>query len=255
MAERMGFEPMCRNYPTIRFRVGAVMATSVPLRSGQDNSTKQRMRWFTALLIVLFPFFFAGCGEQAAPLAMKRPLPFPTPAQHDLIVVTSTGPLTYYLDDKGAVVGLEHIVGDLYLVIQLDAVADERVVEGAAIDGGIGAHLHAVADDHAPELRDFLPAFTVFGETEAIAADHRSRVQQAIRADNALVADDDMSDETTARPDGGARPDKAAGSDIRIIHYLRAVLNHGMRPDPRAGRDARRRADHGTGMRPGPERR
>ena len=33
MAERVGFEPTCRNYPTIRFRVGAVMTTSVPLRA------------------------------------------------------------------------------------------------------------------------------------------------------------------------------------------------------------------------------
>ena len=66
------------------------------------------MRWFKAILIGLISLLFAGCGEQAAPLALKRPLPFPTPAQHDLIVVTSTGPLTYYLDDKGAVVGLEH---------------------------------------------------------------------------------------------------------------------------------------------------
>ena len=32
MAERVRFELTCRNYPTIRFRVGAVMTTSVPLR-------------------------------------------------------------------------------------------------------------------------------------------------------------------------------------------------------------------------------
>jgi hypothetical protein len=32
MAERVGFEPTCRNYPTIRFRVGAVVTASVPLR-------------------------------------------------------------------------------------------------------------------------------------------------------------------------------------------------------------------------------
>jgi hypothetical protein len=32
LAERVGFEPTCRNYPTIRFRVGAVMTTSVPLQ-------------------------------------------------------------------------------------------------------------------------------------------------------------------------------------------------------------------------------
>ncbi len=34
VAERVGFEPTCRNYPTIRFRVGAVMTTSVPLQRG-----------------------------------------------------------------------------------------------------------------------------------------------------------------------------------------------------------------------------
>src|SRR5215472_3864244 len=37
VAERVGFEPTCRFYPTIRFRVGAVMTASVPLRAG---------RWF-----------------------------------------------------------------------------------------------------------------------------------------------------------------------------------------------------------------
>src|SRR5690349_4358707 len=34
MAERVRFELTCRNYPTIRFRVGAVMTASVPLRTG-----------------------------------------------------------------------------------------------------------------------------------------------------------------------------------------------------------------------------
>src|SRR5579863_5260455 len=33
LAERVGFEPTCRFYPTIRFRVGAVMTASVPLRT------------------------------------------------------------------------------------------------------------------------------------------------------------------------------------------------------------------------------
>ena len=33
MAERVRFELTCRNYPTIRFRVGAVMTASVPLRT------------------------------------------------------------------------------------------------------------------------------------------------------------------------------------------------------------------------------
>jgi len=103
------------------------------------------MRWFTTLLIVLLQVFFAGCGEQAAPLAMKRPLPFPTPAQHDLIVVTSTGPLTYYLDDKGAVVGLEHdlieaFAQELGVGVKFEVVPPDEI--DAALDAG-KAHLAA----------------------------------------------------------------------------------------------------------------
>src|SRR5215470_19760866 len=37
LAERVGFEPTCRFYPTIRFRVGAVMTASVPLRRSRRN--------------------------------------------------------------------------------------------------------------------------------------------------------------------------------------------------------------------------
>ena len=33
VAERVRFELTCRNYPTIRFRVGAVMTASVPVRA------------------------------------------------------------------------------------------------------------------------------------------------------------------------------------------------------------------------------
>ena len=36
VAERVGFEPTCRNYPTIRFRVGAVVTASVPLPGEPD---------------------------------------------------------------------------------------------------------------------------------------------------------------------------------------------------------------------------
>ena len=38
MAERVRFELTCRNYPTIRFRVGAVMTASVPLRAGTHSN-------------------------------------------------------------------------------------------------------------------------------------------------------------------------------------------------------------------------
>ena len=42
MAERVRFELTCRNYPTIRFRVGAVMTASVPLRASPQFSVEIR---------------------------------------------------------------------------------------------------------------------------------------------------------------------------------------------------------------------
>ena len=64
------------------------------------------MRCLKILLIGLFSLLSA-CGEQL-PQLPHRALPFPTPAQHDLIVLISNGPLTYYADDKGALLGIEH---------------------------------------------------------------------------------------------------------------------------------------------------
>ena len=41
-------------------------------------------------------------------LSGGRSLPFPTPAQHDLIVLSARGPLTYAIDDNDSMIGLEH---------------------------------------------------------------------------------------------------------------------------------------------------
>lgn len=57
-----------------------------------------------SIVFGLLILFLAGCDN---PLA-TRPLPFPTPAQHDLVVLTRAGPLTYAVDDNGNASGLEH---------------------------------------------------------------------------------------------------------------------------------------------------
>ena len=71
----------------------------------------------------------AGCdGTQ-----LSHALPFPTPAQHDLVVLITSGPLTYNVDDSGTVNGLEHDlveafaqelgVGVQYVVVPADEIA------------------------------------------------------------------------------------------------------------------------------------
>ncbi len=64
------------------------------------------MRCSKIFLAGLFSLL-AACSDQL-PQLPQRVLPFPTPAQHDLVVLVSAGPLTYYADDKGATHGIEH---------------------------------------------------------------------------------------------------------------------------------------------------
>src|SRR5215470_17191215 len=76
MAERVGFEPTCRFYPTIRFRVGAVMTASVPLRrSRRDQGAAilaespcgagSFMRALTLAAALVALGVIGGCGQRA----------------------------------------------------------------------------------------------------------------------------------------------------------------------------------------------
>lgn len=60
----------------------------------------------------MFSIKTLSCGLLALALSacdwFGGPLPFPTPAQHDLVVLTSNGPLTYSTDETGTTSGLEH---------------------------------------------------------------------------------------------------------------------------------------------------
>ena len=71
-----------------------------------------------------------------------------------------------------------HVVADLDQVVELDAVLDHRVVERAAVDAGVGADLHVVADAHGTELLDLDP-----GALDA--ARSRSRRHRSPRPDAA----------------------------------------------------------------------
>jgi hypothetical protein len=50
------------------------------------------------------------------------------------------------------------VVGNLYLVIDDDAVLYHRVIQGTTINCGTGADLYSIAYTHTAELAYFLPA-------------------------------------------------------------------------------------------------
>src|SRR5690606_32981176 len=68
------------------------------------------------------------------------------------------------------------VVGDLDLVIENDTLFNDGVVQGATVNGGAGSYHHVVANHHAPELGDALPAARIVGKPEAIGPDHRTAV-------------------------------------------------------------------------------
>jgi hypothetical protein len=63
------------------------------------------------------------------------------------------------------------VVADLDLIVELDAILDHRVIGGAAVDRGIGTDLYIVADEHAADLRNLVPASVLPREPEAIGTD------------------------------------------------------------------------------------
>jgi membrane-bound lytic murein transglycosylase F len=60
------------------------------------------MRWIKRLLTFSGLLIAAGCGD------VGSHLPFPTPAQHDLVVLTRPGLMTYTTDENGNPAGLEY---------------------------------------------------------------------------------------------------------------------------------------------------
>jgi membrane-bound lytic murein transglycosylase F len=87
------------------------------------------MRWIKRLLTFSGLLIAAGCGD------VGSRLPFPTPAQHDLVVLTSPGLMTYATDENGNPGGLEYDltqafaqelgVGVKYLVAEPDDLEEQ----------------------------------------------------------------------------------------------------------------------------------
>src|SRR5574343_1790006 len=101
------FEPWRRGrdsnprYLAVRLISNQVHSTTLPPLRGSEIIA-QDMRWIERLLLLSIIFFIAACGER------DGRLPFPTPAQHDLVVLVRPGLLTYATDENGNPSGLEY---------------------------------------------------------------------------------------------------------------------------------------------------
>ena len=81
-------------------------------------------------------------------------------AQHNEIPNRRTLPEMPVCADNHAMPADRHIVADLDQIVDLGALADHGIADGAAVDGRIGADLDVVLDDDAADLRHFQMALS-----------------------------------------------------------------------------------------------
>lgn len=119
------------------------------------------MRRLIALAALLCSLALGGCE-------WSRPLPFPTPAQSDLVVLVQQGPLTYAVDESGNVSGLLH-----------------DLVEAFAQDLGVGVRYIVTTPDE-------FPARLADGEAHFAAAWHAANDDPALKPTPAFLHSRDV---------------------------------------------------------------
>ncbi len=80
------------------------------------------------------------------------------------------------------------VVPDLNKIVEFDAVFDQRIVERAPVDAGVGANFDVVSDPHRSQLFDLFPSTIVGRKAESIRADDHSGVQDATLTNRAVSA-------------------------------------------------------------------
>src|SRR5512135_3938933 len=80
-----------------------------------------------------------------------------------------------------------HVMRNLYLVVQLHVFFDHRIVQRAAVYGGVGADLDVVANDHAADLLYLQPAAAIPGHAETVGTDDHAGMDDDVVADDAIV--------------------------------------------------------------------
>jgi membrane-bound lytic murein transglycosylase F len=91
------------------------------------------------LLLLLAPLLVAACGDWLA-----APLPFPTPAQHDLVVLTRPGPLTHTGDDTAGISGLERDLAEAFAE-ELGVGVQFKVIDPEDMEDSVAAGRYHIA--------------------------------------------------------------------------------------------------------------
>ena len=131
----------------------------------------------------------ADCAVRMTPSPTVQWPAMPTwPARITLLPMTEE-PARPVCAQSSVFVADARAVAHLDEVVDLGAVADFGGAHRGAVDGGVGLHVHAVADAHRAGLRNFFPvALFVFGKAEAVGADDGAVFKRDVVAEDAVLA-------------------------------------------------------------------
>ena len=112
-----------------------------------------------------------------------------------------------------------HVVRDLDEIVDLAALADDRIAQCAAVDGAIGPDLHVVLDDHTADLWHLAVAVGAHDIAESVLPDGAAGVNDHPIADQGMHdchigPDRAVAPDAHVRPDGGTRADHCSRPDL-----------------------------------------
>src|SRR5690606_21083049 len=118
-----------------------------------------------------------------------------------------------------------HVVRDVDQVVKFDALAQDGAAQRGAVDGAVGADLHLILDHHVADLRDLLTTARARGETEAIAADHRAAVDDAVLPYYTVRIDLHPGVDRGVVANGDVVPHIGLRVDLHVIAQARMLAN------------------------------
>src|SRR5262245_9584356 len=139
---------------------------------------------------------------------------------HDHEILELRGPCDADLARKHTMPSDHDVVPDLHEIINFRALADHRVLEGAAVDAAVGTDLDVVLNDHAADLRHLEMPLGAHGEAETSLPDAHAGMQDHPVADQGMHH-------------AAAGPHVAATADAHPISHQGTRRDHRTAPDLR----------------------
>jgi hypothetical protein len=140
------------------------------------------------------------------------------------------------------------VVANVNEIIQLYAGGNPGVCEGAAIDGGIGADFHVIANLNNSGLREFpMPAFAE-GVSKTVGTDYGAGVDFHAVAQAHTTVEGDAGMDSAIFADPASGPDYGVRADLCVFANMNVFTDHGVGADAYVRRDLGEGRDNRCGM-------